>query len=250
VIALISDVHGNVDALDAVFADIDRLVVDEVVCLGDMVGYGPEPDAAVDRVRGRARLAILGNHDWALLHHSLGMNVHARAAIARARDAMAPGAIEWFGRRRERWSWLAGLRSVVEERNTLFVHGSPRDPLAEYVFGDRHVPWNPEATREMFSRVRRVCFCGHSHFPVVVDDTLACAYPTDGEPTIALAPGRRYIVNVGSAGQPRDGDPRACYALFGGECVTYRRVAYDVRAAMRKLAGQDGALAERLAIGL
>lgn len=245
-IALISDVHANLEALEAVLASIDREGVRQIVCLGDIVGYGPDPEAVVDVIRRRARTCVAGNHDWALLNRPLGFNPLAAEVIRYTRDMMEPKFYQLFGKARVRWRFLESLPDRLEEGDLQFVHASPRDPLMEYVFGDRHPLFSREQLDELFPLVRRICFHGHTHLPGVIREDGVCWYPREGSGTLALQSGRRYLVDVGSVGQPRDGDPRACYAIFDGASVAVRRVPYDVERTRAKILSID-AMEERLA---
>ncbi len=237
--AVISDLHANLEALEAVLADIDAQGLGEIACLGDIVGYGPDPGPVADLVRERATKAVAGNHDWALINRPLGFNPLAKDVIEYTRDMLEPKFYHLFGETRERWAYLEGLPTVLEEGDLAFVHASLRDPLMDYCFGDRHPMWNPKQLEEIFPKVKRICFAGHTHYPAVIRDDAVCWYPKDDAPRFPLEAGRKYIVNVGSVGQPRDGDPRACYAVFEGDAVRYRRVPYDVERTRDKIIAID-----------
>ncbi len=244
--ALVSDLHANLEATKAVMADIDRCGIRSIACLGDIVGYGPDPGPVIDIVRRRCHVAVVGNHDWAARHGELQFlfNVVARAAIDYTRDVLEPKP-HASTRALARWRYLKQLPTVVVEESLSFVHGSLRKPLMEYCFGDRHALWDPAQLDALFPRVLWICFAGHTHFPAVIRDNQTCWYPTDSESACELTRGEKYIINAGSVGQPRDGDPRACYAVFEGDAVRYRRVAYDVECTRRKILAMP-ALADRL----
>jgi diadenosine tetraphosphatase ApaH/serine/threonine PP2A family protein phosphatase len=211
-----------------------------------------DPDKVVDRVMARARHVIAGNHDWAVINKAWGFNPHAREVIEYTRDMMEPKFYHLFGKTRERWSFLEKLPMTLELGDVQLVHGSLRDPLMDYCFGDRHRLYNPEQLDQLFPKVKRLCFCGHTHFPVVIRDDKVCWVPAEPDWRCRLEPGRKYIVNVGSVGQPRDGDPRACYAILEGEAVRYRRVPYDVETTRKKILAVDDTetyLADRLREG-
>lgn len=251
--ALISDLHANLEAAKAVFEDIDRQGVREVICLGDIVGYGPDPGAVLDLVMERATAVVAGNHDWALVHGFDHLfSVHAREAIQYTRRILKPGPLDLFGRNRARWRYLLDLPKRLEFDTLQFVHGTVRDPIWEYCFGNRHRHWDPEQLDDLFPHIQWICFAGHTHFPVVIRNDKVCWYPSDEEPILHLESRHKYIVNVGSVGQPRDLDPRACYAVFDGTAVSYRRVTYDAERTCRKIRATNGienVMGERLLIG-
>jgi diadenosine tetraphosphatase ApaH/serine/threonine PP2A family protein phosphatase len=237
-IAVLSDIHANVPALDAVLADAGDL--NGIWHLGDVVGYGPDPDGVVARLRERAAVGVRGNHDAAAAGGSEidWFNPDARRAMEWTRTTIAPATIEW----------LRGL----PERRTIdafeLVHGSPREPLWEYVT-------SPSIARDSLAVLHEpIGLHGHTHIPVAFvedGDRVERFSPRDGS-TLDLR-GRRALVNPGSVGQPRDGDPRASYLILDAAAasVEWRRVEYDiesVQAAMRD-AGLPGFLVSRLSIG-
>ncbi|MBL8862660.1 MAG: metallophosphoesterase family protein [Planctomycetes bacterium] len=253
-LAVISDLHSNRAALEAVFAHVRGLSIERIVCLGDVVGYGPDPEYCVDLVRGHAEWCLLGNHDEALFGGAEDFNPHARAAIEFTRERMLP---RWYssGERKARWEWLKSLEKQRGEGRFLFVHGSPRDPVREYVLSTDGF-LNPEKMRDIFAHFagHEVTFAGHTHQPGVHDEELRFhgLDPREASTTMALPAGRRFFVNVGSVGQPRDGDNRACYAVVEQESVTWHRVAYDYRATMERIRDTrvlPEVLARRLEIG-
>lgn len=251
--ALISDIHANVEALEAVLADLDRRGVGDLVCLGDMVGYGPDPDKVVDLIRARAGTVVAGNHDWALLNRPYGFNEMAKEVIEYTRDMLEPKFYHLFGRTRDRWDFIEKLPQTLEIGDFTFVHGSLLDPLMDYCFGDRHRLWNPKQIDAIMPKLKWICFAGHTHFPTVIRDDKACWYPMEDAPEHPIERGRKYIINAGSVGQPRDGDPRACYAIFYGDRIRYFRVPYDVEKTRAKILAIDrmeSALADRLLKGL
>ena len=258
-VALISDLHSNIEALTEVLADIDKQGIDEIVCLGDLVGYGPNPAEVVDLAMGW-KSVLMGNHDEAVIKDAYGFNPVARAAIRWTRTQLKPGVLAARATR-DRWGFLSNLGITHREDGALMVHGSPRDPTMEYVLrsdcteaGGRM----PEKIRDIFFRFERVCFVGHTHDPGVISDDgvfrspKECAPSSVGDVEFFFEPGRKYLVNVGSVGQPRDGDPRACYAIYAGDRVRWRRIPYDYRRTMDKIFGQaelDRRAGDRLAVG-
>ena len=249
-IAFISDIHSNTEALTACWRTIDGARVDRVICLGDVIGYGPEPRQTLLAVMQRAEFSLLGNHEQGAMFYASDFNARARAAIDWTRDQLnrkdAP--------REENmkfWNYLDGMQKEHREDGMLLVHGSPRDPVREYLV-PRDAQDRPKMD-ECFQRMgdARVCFVGHSHVPGV--------YPRSGG---FMAPGEigntwqlgaePVIVNIGSVGQPRDGDPRATFVTFDGTTVHFHRVDYDFRATMAKIRAVPELpdyLAERLAQG-
>jgi len=250
-VALISDLHSNREALDAVRADIETRDVETVYCLGDVVGYGPEPEYCVDVVREFTELCLMGNHDEALFRDALDFNPHARGVIEFTRERMQP---TWYssGDRKARWKFLKELPLVHTEGRFVFVHGSPRDPVREYVLSTDGF-LNPDKLRGIFSSFEGVAVGGHTHHPGVHDEDLRF-HGLNGADSLRfeLTPGRKWFVNVGSVGQPRDSDNRACYAVLEDESITWYRVPYNFRETADKIirTGQlSEVLARRLAMG-
>jgi len=247
-VAIISDIHANLEALEAVLADIDAQGVSEVLCLGDIVGYGIDAEACVDLVQERCSPCLCGNHDWAMINTAVGFNPMARQAIELTQGRMMPGRFASQARRR-RWEFVKNLPYTHTRDDWLLVHGSPRDPVMEYIFPE-DVEIDPDKMAEIFGMFERVCFVGHSHLPGVFTEDLSYQTPAElgGRFEIGAA---RAIINVGSVGQPRDGDVRACYVQVSEGQVVYRRVGYDIQKTMEKIrASRIGNLcAERLALG-
>jgi diadenosine tetraphosphatase ApaH/serine/threonine PP2A family protein phosphatase len=250
-LAIISDLHSNREALEAVFAHVQAAGLSDLVCLGDVVGYGPDPEFCVDVVRGHARWCLMGNHDEALFRDASDFNPHARGAIEYTRARMQP---RWYasGEKKDRWKYLKSLPLRVQEDGVLFVHGSPRDPVREYVLSTDGI-LNPDKLRSIFGSFARIAVAGHTHQPGVHDEDLRFQGLNGADTsTFLFEPGKKYFVNVGSTGQPRDGDNRACYAVLESERVTWYRVPYDFRTTMEKIMS-TGKLAEilarRLAVG-
>lgn len=223
--AIVSDIHGNYAALEAVLEDINGLNVDRIVCLGDVIGYGPAPCECLDKVI-EFDFCVLGNHDSSALFDPEGFNVAAERAIfwTRTQIESPPDGPE-AGRRR--MQFICGLPRVVDEGNVLFVHGSPRGPTNEYVFPED--TQNIKKMEKLFSMVPHVCFQGHTHVPGIFTCDFRFIRPCDiPEGYVIGDPCQRVMINVGSVGQPRDGDPRSCYVVFDGERIDFRRVEYDI----------------------
>lgn len=247
--ALISDIHGNADALEAVMKDIEGHEVDDVLFLGDVVGYGPEPEECIDIVEKSCRVRLSGNHDLAMLTVPIGFNPAAAGAIACQRERMEPGiySMPW---KKHRWRFLGNLILSHFEDETLCVHASPRDPIHEYVLPSDPL-YNSDKVAAIFERVERVCFVGHSHIPGVLIPEPAWIKPEETDYEYRLGDGKT-LVNIGSVGQPRDRDARASYVLWDDDRIVFRRVEYDVQSTMDKIRRNpclDGKNAERLAVG-
>ena len=227
--AIISDLHSNIAALSVVLEDIRAKGITEIVCLGDVVGYGPEPEECLDLAQGW-KLTLQGNHEEALLTDANNFNVRARDAINWTRkkldlDSDDPAKLA-------RWAFLEKLVPMQKVGDVLYVHGSPRAPTTEYI-----VPRDGMDKRKMadiFSRFDRFCFVGHSHIPGVYTEE-GYASPADLCDIYMAEPGKKALVNVGSVGQPRDGDIRASYVTFDGDCVVFRRLEYDIVRTAQKI---------------
>ncbi len=238
-IAVLSDIHSNLLALDAVLAHAGE--VDAVWQLGDVVGYGPDPDAVVARLASIGAVGVRGNHDAAALggREIEWFNPEARRAIEWTRRVIS-------GTTRD---WLATWSERLVSGDYTLVHGSPRDPLREYITTAE------VATENLAILTTTHGLHGHTHVPVAfaLDGDLTVVH-TAGDGRSFTAAGRPSLINPGSVGQPRDGDPRACYMVLDPEAqtVTWHRVAYDIRAvqAAMRSAGLPARLADRLAHGV
>jgi hypothetical protein len=215
--AIISDIHSNLLALEAVLADIQQQKVDAIVCLGDICGYGPEPIQCVDKVRAVAQWTLMGNHDEALFVEPRDFGKNARLAIEWQKSVLEPK-MDASQADEERWYWLHNLVPRRAEKNVLFVHASPREPLYEYVLKEDFADSGlgpPEKAVEIFRSMDWLCFCGHSHRPGVVAEDFHWYRPEElGNYMHVLKPGCKTLINVGSVGQPRDGITWACYCLL------------------------------------
>ncbi|MBN1824852.1 MAG: metallophosphoesterase family protein [Candidatus Eisenbacteria bacterium] len=239
-IAFLSDIHGNLEALEAAFEAIGREKVDQVVCLGDIVGYGADPDGCVNRIRERANHAVLGNHDAAVIGTTSieRFNAHARAAVHWTRRHLSD----------ENAEWLRALPLKFHGEEFLAVHASPFQAASWIYVVDQ------ELAEEAFHAFEEpVCFLGHSHVPAVFREG-------DGGPVeivdgaVTLPEGGRFIINVGSVGQPRDRDPRFSFGIYDNATLELRIVRgdYDRETASRKIldAGLPEMLAKRIHLGI
>jgi len=235
----ISDVHGNLEALEAVLREVDSRRPDRIVCLGDVVGYGASPNECLDLVRERCDVVLLRNHDAAASGgpEAARFNIYARVAA------------EWTSKTltRENREFLQKLPLTSIEGSSFCVHASPATPRDWEYLLDRF-----DAEPQFAYFTEPVCFIGHTHQPAVyMADPSGCKQlPLEG---VRLDPKRRYIVNVGSVGQPRDRDPRACFLVLhdGSGEIEYVRVPYDVEGAQARIraAHLPEVLATRLATG-
>lgn len=237
--AIISDIHGNVEALQVVLADIKQRGVTRILCLGDIIGYGPDPLRCIDLVRQHCEWSLMGNHDFGVLYEPTNFNPGAESAAFWTRDALDAEPEDQA--RRERYEFLGKLRVRVVETGpdgktpVLFVHGSPRRPINEYIFPD-DVASAPDKLSTIFERVPRICFVGHTHVPGVFTDEPDFYMPGElTNATYTIGDQEKAIINVGSVGQPRDLDPRASYVIVDGSTVQFIRLPYDVEACAKKI---------------
>jgi len=240
--AVISDIHGNLEALNAVLKDIRRRGVDSVLCLGDVVGYYPNPHECIELVRDSAAHCVAGNHDYAAIDRTdtSCFTYFAFSAMEWTKARIAGGDYEF----------LSGLPLTCEVGDDIFlVHSSPCEPdQFSYVFPD-----NENSVFEAFTNLtRRVTFIGHTHWPSIMyqeGDTVKL----HSETSVGIDDGCAYLINVGSVGQPRDFDSRSCYAIYdaGVGIVSLHRVAYNYRVTQKKIRENELPvfLAERLEKG-
>jgi diadenosine tetraphosphatase ApaH/serine/threonine PP2A family protein phosphatase len=264
--AIISDLHGNAPALETAVEDARRRGVRRFVCLGDIVGYGASPRHNLDFVMRACvaepaalegfeplapGLCLLGNHEYALLHGAEDFNPKARAAIEWTREELSRGD------ERERswayWDFLAERAPSENDGVAMFAHGSPRDPVREYLL-PRDIADEAKMRANWAAMTHPVCFVGHSHVPAIYFESRKLHQPqgTEGPHELAAMATGRAIVNVGSIGQPRDGDNRLSYVVFDGSSVTFVRLAYDIAKAadaIRRVPALPTYLADRLAVG-
>jgi diadenosine tetraphosphatase ApaH/serine/threonine PP2A family protein phosphatase len=243
-IALVSDIHSNLEAFDAVLIDISRKGVSRIGFLGDIVGYGPDPKECLSLSR-IFDFMILGNHDDAILYNS-----------TETFNARAKSAIDWTqGILFKDMDFVNHIKKNFIthkiENGVLFCHGSPRDYTREYVFPD--LSTNPEHVREIFDALDWVAFVGHTHHPGIMLPDGEYYYPEELDFYFRLGR-KKAIVNVGSVGQPRDGNPRACYCIFDDstKVVEWYRIEYNVAKTAKKIVDTgilDPFLAKRLEVG-
>lgn len=231
-VLIISDIHANLTALDAVLADAGQF--DAVWCLGDLVGYGPDPNECVARVRGLPGLiCIIGNHDSAVLNQidPYTFNSEARQAIEWTKKSLTESSRLFLGSLPDKID-ISDQYNNLKNKVTL-VHGSPRQPVWEYLL-DIYT-----ATQNFKNFDGAYCFVGHTHLPIIFhySEERSSAIPMIPEPGTQIQLSPRAIINPGSVGQPRDRDARAAYMLFDpyDEIIEYRRVIYDIEAVQERM---------------
>lgn len=240
--AVISDIHGNLEAFEAVLEDMPE-GVERIFCLGDVIGYGASPNECCDLVRGREMPLITGNHDLAVADLSTDISWF---------NPVAAAAVEWTREQltQENREFLLSRPRMMQTNGALFVHGSVRDP-DEYIVDAGTAQENLEILKKEYPNVA-VCFFGHTHVKAIAPSP---AEPSEGIDTLDLLDNTPYLVNPGSVGQPRDRDTFASYLLAeeisGGARIVFRFVEYDVKSAQTRIrsAGLPDMLAERLGHG-
>lgn len=254
--AIISDIHSNLEALEAVLADIDRRGIREIYCLGDVIGYGASPRECLDQVIERCVVCLCGNHDQAVFYEPCNFNVGAERAAYWTRSVLEDEPNK--AKRNRRWEMLANLPLRHEAKGLLMVHASPRRPVNEYLFAE-DVYTNPHKILSNFEKLEarhQACVVGHTHVPGVFLDDPYFEPPDElPEPMVySITNEEKAIINVGSVGQPRDRDARACYVVvYEGEeapedydppqagpgeqvsTLEFVRLEYDIDKAARKI---------------
>ncbi len=233
-VAILSDIHSNIEALEAVLRDIDKKGITRIICCGDIVGYGPDPVAVVKKAMG-FEFSVRGNHDEAVLTFASKFHEDAAKAADWTRKVLKEGpSSSTEGREIIDFLQKTELIKQWDQGSVLFLHGSPRAPLMEYVRPKDEA--DPAKLKSIFSRIRQICFYGHSHEPGFFTDKFKWTSPSslpNGKAKIEF--GTKYMINVGSVGQPRDGDTRAGYVIFDWDTVTFCRVEYDYKKTMQKV---------------
>jgi diadenosine tetraphosphatase ApaH/serine/threonine PP2A family protein phosphatase len=255
--AVISDIHANASALRAVLADIEARGLTRIVCLGDMVGYGPDPLECVDLVMKRATWCLMGNHDYGVLYEPTNFNPSAESAAFWTREQFDREPDDAL--RASRYEFLNRLKVRVQERigpdgpeslttpdgaaaperegsmPLLAVHGSPRKPINEYIFPEDVIN-GPDKLESIFDKVPRICIVGHTHVPGVFTNEPDFYPPSElASGKFVFQNGEKIVINVGSVGQPRDRDNRASYVVLHGTHVEFVRLPYNIDETAQKI---------------
>jgi len=238
IFVIISDVHANLEAVEACFREIDKIKPDRIICLGDLVDYCAQPNEVMDIIRARCDVIVMGNHDEAQIFHEISDGFSERAMISSIHTRSVLKA--------EHKDFISKLNYTHSENGLLFVHGSPFNP-EEYSY----VLYTDDADIQFKSFDEKICFIGHSHQPLIFkEDTRRAKIIKANEVTDR----GRYIINVGSVGQPRDGDPKLAFGVFNSDKFEFTqiRLSYDIKSASRKIIdeGLPLRLAERLFDGI
>lgn len=237
--AVLSDVHSNLEALDAVLADIQQKKIRDLLFIGDAVGYGPNPNECLNQLTGKCKALLAGNHDWGAigLTDISYFNEYARYAV------------EWtqmvITEENKKVLKLFPVTKELRDEDILLVHSTPKEPEEwHYLL----TLWDAEINFQYFNN--KFCFLGHSHQPFIIEKLPSGEFMTYKN-AAKIRKNSRYIINAGSVGQPRDGDPRACYTVINDEEVALMRVPYDIVSVQNKMKKEKlpFTLIERLSIG-
>jgi predicted phosphodiesterase len=247
--AIVSDIHSNIEALEAVLDDIHENECEEIVCLGDLLGYGPSPRQVLKIAMDLFEFTLMGNHEEGILYQPVGFNWKAEASAWWTKDQLKSPHYPAHENRKY-WTYLEQMPRFATHGDVLYVHASPIDPTREYVMPE--ACYNPEFMTAIFKKIKRVAFGGHTHLPGIFFENRPFLQQNRIEGPYPVVKGK-FFVNVGSVGQPRDGDTRSCYVIFDGKTVLFRRVEYNYRKTARKIRRikrLPNALGMRLALGL
>ncbi len=237
-IAVISDIHANLEALEVCLAKIDKLKPDKLICLGDLVDYCAQPNEVIELIKKNCDVVIMGNHDEAQFNYARaeGFTENAFISSVHTRSVIKPEYVEYF----------KTLPYTYSVENLLFVHASPLNP------GDYKYVRTSEAAKSSFeSFSEKVCFIGHSHRPVIFEEQYSNVLETE---SVSNNGSFRYIINVGSVGQPRDGNPKLSFGFFDSDSFKYSnyRLQYQAESASKKIILEElpPFLAERILKGV
>jgi len=244
-IGFLSDIHGNLEALEVALAKLDAANPDKIICIGDVVGYGADPGKCVDMVQSRADVVLAGNHDWACVGKTdiTYFNKFGRKAILWTSEVLMP----------HHRAFLAQLQLIHTDSGWCAVHSTPHEPSRW-----RYIMFPADAIEQFMHFGQKLCFIGHLHIPGIFTDHgeqfgIGVAF-NEERITVPISNDHRYIVNIGSVGQPRDGDTRGCVAIYDSDnkTVEFIRFFYEVPRTQEKIiaAGLPEFLAERLAQGV
>lgn len=241
--AIISDIHSNLEALESVLIYLQSNPVDKIISCGDIIGYGPNPVQCINKLKMLNNfISVIGNHDAAVLGKTdiSNFNNDAKEAIKINKNMLSKNELDY----------LNSLKTSLSIDNTLFVHGSPRDPINEYLFLF-------EKFIQMMSFFKeKICFIGHTHHPIIfeydINNNNGCFYQSID--IFELDNSKRYIINVGSVGQPRDNNPNSCVVFFDSKYMTisFKRLPYNIEKTQKKMAELNlpEKLIQRLSFGI
>ncbi len=229
--AIISDIHGNLEALTSVLTEIKRRGIDNILCLGDIVGYGPNPAECLDLVAKYSRASLMGNHDFAVLFEPFNFNSGAEQACFWTRRQFEEDPD--MKRRSDRWKYIGNLPVRIRTAEFVATHASPRRPINEYIFPD-DIYTNPGKFHHIFEKFDRICFVGHTHVPGVFLEGPDFYSPDELENRFEISD-EKAVINVGSVGQPRDRDPRASFVIVNENVVEFVRIPYDIDTTVKKV---------------
>jgi predicted phosphodiesterase len=234
-IAIISDIHANLEALTVVMEEIRRRNITNICCLGDVIGYGPNPLECLDTVIENCEFTVMGNHDFAIFYEPFNFNTAAENAAYWTRQQFENDTD--IARRNRRWRYLGGMQTRVLHPRFMAVHGSPRRPINEYIFPDDIFSASQKIAL-IFERVNHLCFVGHTHVPGVFVAQPDFYSPDDLNNRYDITE-EKAVINVGSVGQPRDHDPRSSFVILHPTHVEFIRLAYDINTTVDKVRGID-----------
>jgi diadenosine tetraphosphatase ApaH/serine/threonine PP2A family protein phosphatase len=234
-IAIISDIHANLEGLTVVMDEIRRRGIKKICCLGDVIGYGPNPLECLDIVIESCEFTIMGNHDFAIFYEPYNFNSAAENAAFWTRSQFETDPDR--PRRNRRWRYLGSMQTRFNTGRFLAVHGSPRRPINEYIFPD-DIYSAQQKLSLIFDRIPHLCFVGHTHVPGVFVQH-PDFYPPDDLGGKYVISDEKAIINVGSVGQPRDHDPRSSFVILHHDHVEFIRIPYDVATTVEKVRAID-----------
>lgn len=245
--AVISDIHSNLEAFQAVLEHIKKRNIKEIICLGDVIGYGPQPVECLELALKHCNVILQGNHDVAVIDKPVLFNSIAKEAILWTRHELETTTNP---KKQEFWDALKNFPTTYSLNSISFVHGSPRDPSMEYIIPSE-IPFMYEKYEEIFLSFEKILFVGHTHIPCVITQSGVVSYLQDIEYKYFYN-NEKIIVNVGSVGQPRDHDNRACYVEVIDDFIFFHRVIYDCEVTHQKIVNipeLNNILGERLLLG-
>lgn len=248
-VAIISDIHANLEALEVVLKDIKRQKITEIICLGDIIGFGPNPVECVQLVLERCQIVLKGDHEEFFEQTPLIANEYALKNHKWIHNQFKDSYFLFSKKKKKLKDFLKNLPLMYNEQNILFVHGSPREPTMEWILKS-DCEAHSEKLNEIFSLVERLCFFGHNHIAGAISNELQFIVP---DKALKIDPKEKYLISVGSVGQPRDRDYRACYTTFDGEEVRWNRLEYEVQITQQKIEKNktlDAWSAQRLSLGV